>query len=566
MKATARLLASVLLLILAVGAVPGQVAASTSTDLAPAIPCRQLAGADLTALPGALTRILGATAVPATPHKPAYCQVKGYVSPQIRFEVRLPSESWSGRYLQLGCGGFCGFADPDDPNHHLPGNCAPPDDGKVVIAADDSGHTGATSVDGLWAHSGPQLRVDAGYRSEHVTALAAKAIIKAYYGQAPRYSYFAGCSNGGRQALMEAQRFPDDFDGIIAGAPGNNLTALAGMFFPWIANANTAPDGSRILGVDKVQLLSRQVLAACDATDGLRDGQIDDPRKCSFDPASLRCTAGPQADCLTDAQVTAVREFYQGPVDDKGRRLFPAGLSKGSEPAWPGYAVAPDGGHAMLGTLATDYLKYFGSWRNPPASFTLADHHFDRTTLHKLRDMRGIYDSTDPDLRAFRDHGGKLILWHGWSDPAIPAGSTLAYYHAVTERMGGLRATQRFARLFMFPGVYHCIGGHGPDTFDLFGPLYDWVEKGTAPQRVIASKKNGDDVVRTRPVYPYPMQTKYTGSGSIDDAANFTGVMPATHPDDDYPWLGAPFTSGYQEWCRWEGTTLKCGRSRPKSG
>lgn len=565
MKGTARLLASVLLLILATGAVPGQVAASTSTDLTPAITCQQLGGVDLTGLPEAPTRILSATAVSATAQKPAYCQVKGYVSPQVQFEVRLPSEAWSGRYLQLGCGGFCGFADPDDSNHHLPGNCAPPDDGKVVIGADNSGHIGASSVDGLWAHSSPQLRVDAGYRSEHVTALAAKALIKAYYGQAPRYSYFAGCSNGGRQALMEAQRFPEDFDGIIAGAPGNNLTALAGMFFPWIANANTAPDGGQIIGVDKVQLLHQKVLDACDTADGLRDGQIDDPRKCSFDPGSLRCTAGPQADCLTDAQVNTVRKFYQGPVDDKGRRLFPSGLPKGTEPAWLGYVVAPAGQRAVLGSLGLDYLKYFGSWRNPPASFTLADHRFDRKTLGKLRDMRGVYDSTDPDLRAFRNRGGKLILWHGWSDPAIPAGSTLAYYDAVTKRMGGPQATQQFARLYMFPGVYHCTGGHGPDTFDLFSPLYDWVEKGIAPQKVIASKKSGDDVVRTRPVYPYPMETTYTGSGSIDDAANFTGVMPAKLPDDSYPWVGAPFTSGYQEWCRWEGTTLKCGRTRPKS-
>ncbi|MFC5818721.1 tannase/feruloyl esterase family alpha/beta hydrolase [Nonomuraea harbinensis] len=566
MKGTARLLASVLLLILATGAVPGQVAASTSTDLTPAITCQQLGGIDLTGLPEAPTRILSATAVSATAQKPAYCQVKGYVSPQVQFEVRLPSEAWSGRYLQLGCGGFCGFADPDNSNHHLPGNCAPPDDGKVVIGADNSGHIGASSVDGLWAHSSPQLRVDAGYRSEHVTALAAKALIKAYYGQAPRYSYFAGCSNGGRQALMEAQRFPEDFDGIIAGAPGNNLTALAGMFFPWIANANTAPDGGQILGVDKIQLLHQKVLDTCDTVDGLQDGQIDDPRRCSFDPASLRCTAGPQADCLTDAQVDVVRKFYQGPVDDKGRRLFPSGLPKGTEPAWLGYVVAPAGQRAVLASLGLDYLKYFGSWRNPPASFTLADHRFDRKTLDKLRDMRGVYDSTDPDLRAFKNRGGKLILWHGWSDPAIPAGSTLAYYDAVTKRMGGSQATQQFARLFMFPGVYHCTGGHGPDTFDLFSPLYDWVEKGIAPQKVIAGKKSGDDVVRTRPVYPYPMQTTYTGSGSIDDAASFTGVMPAELPDDRYPWVGAPFTSGYQEWCRWEGMTLKCGRSQPKSG
>ncbi|MFI0351307.1 tannase/feruloyl esterase family alpha/beta hydrolase [Actinomadura sp. 9N407] len=536
--------------------------ASTQAEAAPAVTCQQLGKLDLSGLRDAPTQILSVTPVAATAQKPAYCQVKGYVSPQVQFELRLPAQGWTGRYVQLGCGGFCGFAAPDDPNHFLPGGCAPPDDGRVVIGASNGGHIGTDSRDGLWAHSGPQLRIDMGYRSEHVTALAAKAVIKAYYGQPAQHSYFAGCSNGGRQALMEAQRYPDDFDGIIAGAPGNNLTALAGEFFPWIATVNTDRSGKQILGPGKLPLLQEKVMAACDTTDGLKDGLIGDPRDCSFDPGELRCAASEQPNCFTAAQVDVVRKIYQGPVDDKGRRLFPSGLPKGTEPAWLGYVIAPPGQTGGLEALGLNYLKYFASWNNPPASFTLQDHRFDRRTFNELRRMSGIYDSTDPDLTRFRDRGGKLIIWHGWSDPAIPAQSSLAYYNAVTKRMGGEQATQRFARMFMFPGVYHCLGGHGPNTFDLFTPMYDWVEKDSAPQKVIASKKNGDQTVRTRPSYPYPLRAKYTGSGSIDDAANFTASMPSKRPDDRYPWVGAPFRSGYQQTCRWEGTTLKCTPSR----
>nr|WP_291414919.1 tannase/feruloyl esterase family alpha/beta hydrolase [Actinophytocola sp.] len=546
---------------------PVGTATPATSEIAPEVSCQQLATLDLAGLRDAPTRILTATPVAATPQKAAFCRVTGYVTPQVEFELRLPTDGWTGRYLQLGCGGFCGFADPDNPNHGLPGGCAPPDDGHVALAADNSGHRGAGSTDGLWARSDPQLRVDMGYRSEHVVAVAAKAVIEAFYGRRPRHSYFAGCSNGGRQALMEAQRFPGDFDGIIAGAPGNNLAALAGEFFPWIAVVNADSAGRQILGEDKLRLLHDSVMAACDTTDGLEDGLIQEPRDCTFDPAALRCR-GADSGCLTAAQVTVVRKFYQGPVDDRGRRLYPAGLPRGSELGWLGYVVAPAGQTGVLGALGLNYLRYFGSWNNPPASFTLQDHKFDTKTFNRLRRMSGIYDSTDPDLTRFRDRGGKLIIWHGWSDPAIPAASSLTYYNAVTERMGGLRATQSFARLYMFPGVYHCGGGYGPATFDLFTPLYDWVEGGPAPTRVVASKKVADQVVRTRPVYPYPMETRYTGTGSIDDAANFTGVMPTHTHDDTYPWLGAPFRSGYQEWCRWEGTTLKCGRTphrRPRS-
>ncbi|MEO3828589.1 tannase/feruloyl esterase family alpha/beta hydrolase [Actinomadura sp. B10D3] len=511
--------------------------------------CERLETLDLSGLRDAPTRII--SAIPEE-----HCLIKGYVSPQVEFELRLPTGSWNGRYLQLGCGGLCGTVQPDDPMQHLPGGCAPPDDGGTAIASGGGGHTGAGSTDGLWAHSDPQLRVDFGYRSEHVIALASKAIIKAYYGQAPRYSYFNGCSNGGRQALMEAQRFPDDFDGIIAGAPSNMLTALSGELLPWNARVNKGADGRQILDPDKLPFLHREVMAACDPADGLKDGLIDDPRNCRFDPAALRCTRT-QQDCLTAEEVDVVRKLYGGPVDRKGRRLYPSGLPLGSEAAWRDYVIAPAGKTSILGTLGLNYLKYMSSWTNPPSSFTLDDHRFDITTFKKLRRMSGIYDSADPDLTRYRDRGGKLILWHGWADPGIPAQSTIAYYHAVTERMGGLKATQEFARLFLFPGVYHCASGHGPHKFDLFNPLYDWVEKGTSPHQIIAADTR-EGQKRTRPVYPYPMQAKYTGTGSIDDAANFKGVMPKNPPDDTYPWLGAPLRSGYQKWCHWNGRTLEC--------
>jgi len=522
----------------------------------PAIACEQLRSLDLSTLAGAPTRILSAQPRPATGGGPEHCTVTGYAAPQVHFELRLPTSGWTGRYLQLGCGGLCGFLDIAV---SLPRTgCLPADTGEFAIAAEDTGHTGASTTDGLWGGSDPQLRVDYGYRSPHVVATAAKAIIGVFYGQAPARSYFVGCSDGGRQALSQAQRFPADFDGIVAGAPANNWVALSAMMLAWPSTVNTDPHGQPILGPDKLPVLHRAAMDSCDGADGLVDGLIADPRLCAFDPASVRCPQGGDGSgCLTATQVEAARKIYQGPADRHGRHLYPGGAPLGSELRW-GFE------RAFMAALSLNYYQYLASWQNPPADFSLADVAFDVSALRRLQQMSGLYDATDPDLRAFADRGGKLILWHGWTDSTIPPTGTLAYYDAVVDRTGGLPATQQFARLFLFPGVEHCGGGNAPNTFDLLTPLRSWVEDASPPQRIIATQRTRDGtVIRTRPVFPHPMQARYTGSGSVNDADNFVGVTPPNPPDDAFGWAGEPFRSGYQQWCHWNGTKLVCTHARP---
>ncbi|GAB1512585.1 tannase/feruloyl esterase family alpha/beta hydrolase [Actinophytocola sp. KF-1] len=361
---------------------------------------------------------------------------------------------------------------------------------------------------------------------------------------------------------MEAQLYPDDFDGIIAGAPGNNLTALAGEFFPWIAQANTDRSGRQILNADKLQLLNTKVLAACDTEDGLADNMLSDPRSCTFDPATIRCPNGTdRTDCLTSAQVETVRKIYQGPVDDRGRRLFPDSLPRGTELAWRGYVVAPQGqSMSGLAALGLNYLKFFGSWDNPPGTFTLADHRFDMRTFTKLRQMSGIYDATDPDLSRFRDRDGKLLIWHGWSDPAIPPPA------ASPTTMPSPNGWADYAPPRSSPAC-SCSPASttAPAATARTSPTCSprcTTGSNTARHRT-ASPPRRRAVTRScapRPAFPYPLQARYDGIGNPDDAANFVATAPRRPADDTFPWLG-DFRSGYRQTCLWEGTRLVCERT-----
>ncbi|HXM54951.1 MAG TPA: tannase/feruloyl esterase family alpha/beta hydrolase [Candidatus Dormibacteraeota bacterium] len=511
-----------------------------TTPIAPRLACAALAQPepgggvpDFGRVPGAPTRVASAAVVPATATAPEFCDVKGYVAPQVQFELKLPTTTWQGRYLQSGCGGFCGAIG----NTTFP-SCDLQPGGDFAVAATNDGHV-ASGVDALWAATDEQIRIDLGTRAVHVTALAAKAIIAAFYGAPPARSYFNGCSDGGREALSEAQRFPVDFDGIVAGAPANIWAPLNGEFQAWLGSINVDASGAPILTQAKLPALHSAALAACDGVDGLVDGQIDDPRACAFDPMSVRCAAGTdQPTCLTPDQVAVARKAYSGPVDAHGRHLYPGGEPVGSELAWAGWFVTP-AGVPGIGTLIGDnYLKYSAFPIGQPTSST-AEWHFDIAGFNRLRAEARVFDATSPDLDAFRARGGKLILWQGWADQAIPPTGTPAYYQAVQDRVGGLQAAQRFARLFMFPSVYHCGGGFGPSQFDLINPIVHWVEQGTAPTRIVATQTDASGtVVRTRPVFAYPEQARYTGKDSINDAANFVGVMPAHLPDDHFDWVG----------------------------
>jgi len=504
----------------------------------PVVACAAMAGVDVSATVGAGTGIVSATPATAPAGYPV-CDIKGVIAPQIQFEVQLPTQTYRQRYLQTGCGGLCGSLAINAP---AAVGCAPLTDGSFATAADNQGHVGGGSADGNFG-TDHALRIDFAYRADHLTALAAKALITAFYGRAPRYSYFDGCSQGGHEGLTEAQRYPDDFDGILAGAPASITTELNAFNQPWLARVDFDGAGRVILPASKLPELHAAVMARCDGLDGLVDGQLDDPRHCPFDPATVRCPAGADnAGCLTPAQLTVVRKIYSGAVDARDRHLYPGGQPFGSEPAWAGWMIPPDPAAPQNSTIAwrigNGWVKYLAFDPNPPLRFTLNDLAFDRATFERVRRLAGLYDATDPDLRAFQRSGGKLILWHGWADQAIPPTGTTAYYQAVQDRLGGLAATQPFARLFMFPGMYHCFGGTGPYSFDLLTPLLDWVENAAAPERVVATLPGGGQAGRTRPVFPYPLVARYNGTGNTDDAANFTAHRPAP-TDDRFPWLGS---------------------------
>ncbi|MFL6125236.1 tannase/feruloyl esterase family alpha/beta hydrolase [Actinophytocola sp.] len=505
--------------------------------LTPRVECGALAGVDVSARVGAGTGITSAAPATAAAGYPV-CDVKGVIAPQIQFEVQLPTQTYRQRYLQTGCGGLCGTLAITVAGA---AGCLPVADGTFAMASDNQGHVGGGSADGNFG-ADPRLRVDFAERADHLTALAAKALIAAFYGQGPRFSYFDGCSQGGHEGLTEAQRYPRDFDGILAGAPASVTTELNSFNQPWLARVDFDAAGHVILPAGKLGPLHDAVMARCDGLDGLVDGQLDDPRACDLDPAALACPAADSPTCLTAAQVAVVREIYSGAVTGRGEHLYPGGQPYGSELAWAGWFVPTGPGAPQSSTTAwrigNGWVKYLAFEDNPPISFTLDDLAFDRPTFDRVRRLAGLYDAIDPDLTAFRQAGGKLILWHGWADQAIPPTGTVAYYQAVRDRMGGLAATQRFARLFMFPGVLHCGGGTAPNTFDLLTPLLNWVENQAAPTKVVAARGENGAVVRTRPVFPYPLVARYTGTGSVDDAANFTAARPQHPTRDHFPWLG----------------------------
>jgi feruloyl esterase len=468
------------------------------------------------------TNLLSATIVPAGGELPEYCRVLGYVRPAINFEVRMPTRDWNGKFYMAGCGGFCGSLDSDEDgfansmNYGLKRNYA--------AATMDSGHWGASAIDGRWAYNNRVAENDWGWRAVTETARVGKALVKTYYGAEQKKAYFAGCSTGGRMANMEARKFPNDFDGIISGAPTLDATGLA-TFQAWLAQANTGPDGSDIFPKQKVALVRDKVYEACDAKDGLKDGLIDDPRACDFKPASLRCRAGDGPDCLTAEEVGVLEKWYAGARDSRDRQLYPGGVPPGSEPFWPLWLTGFDkGGGRFAPRFVVEFLRYVAFVDDPGESYGVAKFDFD-SDPPRLATMAAIYNATDSDLSAFKARGGKLLMYHGWADPIVPPQGTMDYYEAVEKTMGGRGATQGFLRLFMIPGFDHCGWQPGPGItelgFDPLTALENWVEKGEAPASLLATKQDKDGkAVWTRPLCPYPQKAKYKG-GDVNVATNF---------------------------------------------
>ncbi len=469
---------------------------TTAGPIMPVISCASLAHRDFSKVPDAPGRITSTAVVTAklTSGPVSFCDVKGVIAPRTRFEIKLPVATWHGQYVQQGCESLCGTLMQLSVPPVAGETCPAVTNGQLALATDDEGHTGGPT-DGKWARHSLRLRVVFGLTSEHSLDHLARAVITAYYGRPASYSYYDGCSTGGREALTLAQRYPRDFNGILAGAPASNLAPLT-LLSAWMAVSNTGPGGHQILTAAKIPALHAAVIRAC----GNAHGIIADPRRCGFRPASLQCP--PRQDsrsCLTPAQVRAVREFYRGPVDKRGRSLYNGGEPYGSEQGWINNFVEPAADTAAPAdtadaAIALNYFKYMGFLPNPPASFTLADIRFTDAEFAKINRLGdAIYNANNPDLRQFAAHGGKLILYHGWADQTIPPWSTLDYYAAVERASGGFRASQDFSRLYMVPGAGHCL--LAPDFkslnfADFLSPLIAWVQHGSPPQTIEADSRS----------------------------------------------------------------------------
>jgi feruloyl esterase len=459
---------------------------------------------------------------------PAFCRVVAEVLPTadsaIKMEVWMPATGWNGKYQGQGNGGFAGAIGYAALGAAIKRGYA--------AAGTDTGHTGG---DAAWALGHPEKVIDFGYRGIHEMSLKSKAIIDAFYGHDPQHSYFASCSDGGREALMEAQRFPEDYEGILAGAPANFWTHLL-VGGVWVTRA-TMLDQASYIPASKLPAIGAAVLAACDAQDGVSDGILNDPRQCHFDPATLLCQGADSNSCLTMPQVTALKKIYAGPNDSAGHQIF-SGYMPGAEEGpggWAPWITGSAPGHSLLFFFGT---QFFADMVYEQAAWDYKTFNVDQAT--KLADAKTAraLNATDPNLEPFRARGGKLIMYHGWGDAAIPAPNSIDYYNSVVATLGQ-PATDAFLRLFMVPGMQHCGGGPGPNSFgqgansspydpehNIYTALEQWVEKGVAPSRIVATKYVDDSnpakgVKMTRPLCTYPQIAKYKGAGDTNDAANF---------------------------------------------
>jgi feruloyl esterase len=462
---------------------------------------------------------------------PAFCRVVAQAKPtndsDIKIEIWLPASGWNGKLQGIGNGGFAGLIDTMQLGMAVKAG--------YTATATDTGHTGSP-IDAAWAMGHPEKVIDFGHRGIHEMTRVAKSLAQAYYGKSPQRSYFAGCSDGGREALMEAQRYPEDYDGILAGAPANNWTPLLATA-AYDTQALTL-DPASFIPPAKIPTIAAAVNAACDELDGVRDGILNDPRQCHFDPTTIQCKAEDSEKCLTAAQVTALKKLYEGTLDSKGHVVYP-GYLPGAEEGQGGWGLWITGP-----TPAKSLMAFFGNGFF--SGFVYEKAEWDYKTFKVDSDLRAANEktahalnATDPDLKPFKARGGKLILYHGWNDPAITALNTIHYYDSMIKKIGQ-KDVDSFVRLYMAPGVQHCNGGPGADSFGAVGELnFDdpqhsvdasleqWVEKGTAPSTVTASKFEGQDRTHakmTRPLCPYPQTAKYKGSGDTNDAASFVCV------------------------------------------
>jgi len=520
---------------------------TTLSVVKPAAACASLASVDLTEIGGVGSTITSATEGTVTVNGAAvkFCTVEGTLAPAVGFRVRLPVDTWTQRVLHIGCGGLCGsISAAVEPGTAF--GCPLVQQGGFVLSSTNMGHTGA---DANWALDA-QKRVDFAYRGVHVTTLAAKKLTQAYYAQREKFSYFVGCSDGGREGLMAAQRYADDYDGIIAGAPAFLFNIQNSLHHGWMARSNRdtgLSTGTVVLYPAKAAVLHSAVVAACDGLDGQVDGLLSDPRLCHFDPATIQCAAGAvdTSACLTATEVITAKKFYDGPRDPStNRRILVGGPQYGSELNWAGVFVpATD---VVTNRVGSD--NFVAGARSviftdavPP---TLDEFEFTEAFYSRLRTRHPLNDATNPDLSAFKAAGGKLILWHGWADQHISPVNTIAYHEAMQRTMGQANM-DAFMRMYLAPGVSHCGGGEGLPNMDLVTAVVNWVEQGKAPAEIATSRTDTAGVVTSsRPMYPYPALATYKGSGDPNAAASY-GSGAAKYTASAPDWTGVDFFSPY---------------------
>ena len=507
--------------------------------------CQDLADISLSALLDAPSQITGTHFVPADGKLPGFCDVMGYTAPQVGWRVRLP-EDWNGRFHMEGCGTLCGVRMIENADDPLSRNTA--------VATTDMGRsapvapaewTGTGRPDyntimrsGEWAYNNVEQELDYAYRGTHKAVLASKAIVTAYYSNAIDHAYWRGCSTGGRQGLMLAQRFPWHFDGIIAGAPAGIEPAYINIF--WRTLTNLTKDRRVILGQSQIPALHAEVMKQCDGADGLKDGVIDDPWACKPNLSVMKCNSGRSSDsCLTDDQISAAERLYEGAFLSDGLRVS-WGLPKGGELGVMRYILNDAGEEGTFEPMAQDRLRYTWFDYDPGPAYDAGTFDLDRD-FPRLFTKGFLQAPSNPDLTDFKRRGGKLITYQGLND-LLNAEPLIDYAKKVERVVGGEEAADEFMRLYLIPGMNHCRGGTGVDTVDWVTEIQAWVEDDDAPGTVMGYRRDRDislpgagawpldpdTVIKTRPLYDYPNSARYTGRGDETDAANFE-PQPLSH-------------------------------------
>lgn len=505
------------------------------------VPCHGLLTRDFSQVQDAPLQLVGAEVVAANGKTPEYCRVIGYVWPNVAIEMHLPTNSWNGKFMEVGDGGFGG-------EMYLFLCTGPLRRGYACIAS-DMGHTGMTNR-GLWGADNLQAQLDWGYRATHVTALAGRALVRAFYSKPPTHSYMYGCSTGGYQGLVESQRFPWDFDGIVAIAPDADSEADVSMRQVWKFRQLLDGQGRPLFTVADLEVLHRGALAACDMDDGVQDGLISNPLGCHFDPGVLACKSGVTRACLSAAQIAAARNIYAGPHTSAGVPISTRGVFPGSEMDWSTQADAS--------AEVSEFFKYLLYRPAAGADWKITDFDFDRD--YQRLGLGAMYTDSNPDLRRFKATGAKLLVAQGGYDGLEIPGAIFDYYETVERTMGGRTATLDFFRLFLVPGMRHCSSGDGAFAVDYLKYLEAWVEQRTAPDMMVGAHVDTDYLLKqtresdgsprdrvwtaafhlsypldtdipvtfTRPLYPYLQYAKYVGKGDPNAAGSFAPVSPLT--------------------------------------